>query len=259
MFGEWYKLYESFFPARPAQVEFLRHWLEPAWNSVPSGLDVACGTGAYTRALAKQGVAMVGVDLDDAMVAGAREKAAQETSCWTSAGAPVFLTGDMTLLPEVVGERGFDLVFCIGNSLPIGATSPPTAPELLARTRSMAHMVRTGGHLVIQTVNFDRVLPELSAKRELQLAPLKSGAATLQRAYRLQIDGSVDFRVTVKGPGLPPDGMELASRLHPLTAEQLSGMIRDSGLRVQEKFGDFSGAPSWTHTSPATILVAAKD
>lgn len=71
--------------------------------AVPAGsrcLDVACGTGNYTTALAEAGLRMVGVDVSRQMLASAGAKS----------GAVRWVTGDVTALP--FAEGAFDAAVC---------------------------------------------------------------------------------------------------------------------------------------------------
>ena len=105
---------------------------------VPPGariLDAGCGTGRVAIRLAELGYECAGVDLDDAMLAQARSRAAH--LAWVSADL-----ADLDLLAE--GEQPFDLVVAAGNVVPF--LSAGTEAQVMVR---LAAHVGRGGLLVV--------------------------------------------------------------------------------------------------------------
>lgn len=268
MFGDWHQLYEEFFPARPAQLTFLARTL-PA-KSPASGrstvLDVACGTGAYSRALAKLGAQVTGIDIDEEMLKHAARLAAAEFAVGTSEAdnqlvPPEFIVADMAELTEATGRREFDLVFCIGNSLVLGTNiEPPGQGTLAKRVLAMARSVTPDGTLAVQIVNFDRLLPQLARLGEIKMPSLRSAdqSARLDRAYRWRGSETIEFITSVEASGAAPGDQPGSIFLTPLRAEHLSALVASAGLIVNALSGDFAAGPAWTQSSPATILTARK-
>ena len=95
-----------------------------------SVLDAGCGTGRVAIELARRGVEVVGVDLDDSMLDSARRRAPELT----------WITHDLTTLDL---NRVFDLVVLAGN-VPL-FTPPGTAPALAS---GCARHVGPGGRIV---------------------------------------------------------------------------------------------------------------
>ena len=95
-----------------------------------SVLDAGCGTGRVGIELALRGIDVVGVDLDDSMLASARAKAPDLT----------WVTGD---LRDVDLGRTFDVVVMPGNVLIFLA--PGTETAVVA---NMARHVSPGGRLI---------------------------------------------------------------------------------------------------------------
>jgi glycine/sarcosine N-methyltransferase len=119
-------------------------------------LDAACGTGVNAAALARRGYRVWAADGSSAMAAVAAARFRSERldiplvhSMWAD-------------LPAVVGER-FDLVLCIGNSL-VHAAGRDAMLEALTGLREM---VRPGGHLVVDSRNWEKLHAE---RRIVQLA-----------------------------------------------------------------------------------------
>lgn len=105
---------------------------------VPPGariLDAGCGTGRVAVRLAELGHDLVGVDVDESMLAVARRTAPDV----------VWVAGDLAALPEPVRERTpYDLAVMAGNVVPLLA--PGT---LAAALTGLAAVLAPGGLLVV--------------------------------------------------------------------------------------------------------------
>ncbi len=100
-------------------------------------LDLACGTGDITYALADAGASSVGLDITARMVEIARGKRPPATTSR-------FLVGDMMALP--FGDATFDVV-----TTGYGIRNVPVIAEAVAE---MARVLRPGG--VLLSLDFDR-------------------------------------------------------------------------------------------------------
>lgn len=102
-------------------------------------LDIACGMGRHSRALAERGYEVVGVDISEAALSSAR------------VGSPTgasFVALDMRELDALEGE--FDAAVCLWQSF--GAFAEAENTGVL---RSMARRVRPGGRLLLDIYNRD--------------------------------------------------------------------------------------------------------
>jgi SAM-dependent methyltransferase len=98
-------------------------------------LDVPCGSGRHTLALAARGYRVTGVDLSTEAIAYARRAAAD-------AGLPAtFVQADMRDVPH---DAAFDAAVCLGNSF--GYLDLPGTRTFVA---ALAAAVRPGGGLVV--------------------------------------------------------------------------------------------------------------
>ncbi len=73
-------------------------------------LDLACGTGRHSVALALEGAKVVGIDNSSVMISKAKEHAS------SSGVSPEFFLGEMADFQTVSSEQ-YDLIICLGNSL----------------------------------------------------------------------------------------------------------------------------------------------
>jgi len=140
--------------------------------AVPAGsacLDVACGTGNYTTALAQAGLRMVGVDVSRQMLTSARVKGA--LPCWAQA--------DAVALPAA--DRAFRAVVCT-----------MALHHFRQHARAFREIARVldGGRLVLFTADREQMrrywlnayFPEAIEKATLQMPPLDQTLAQLAEA-----------------------------------------------------------------------------
>lgn len=183
-----------------------------------SAVDVACGTGLYALALARLGLRVVGSDVSRAMLAQARRSACRE-------GLDVqwVLSPMQELAGHVAGE--FDAVLCMGNSIPHLLEQA----DLEAALRGFRRLVRPGGAVVIQLLNYSRLL----GRGERIVGIERQGEAEYVRFYDF-LDGRVRFNILeIKGG---------RHRLHSTllrayTREELSRALKRCGFEDVETFG----------------------
>ena len=232
--------YDILFPASGATLDFLDEPL-PRQARV---LDVACGTGNYALALAERGHAVVGVDVESAMIAKARKKTGGTTA--------VFHVGDMRCLTDLVSP-GFDEVFCIGNSL-AHLDSEASVSGVL---EDMHDLLLPGGTLVIQVVNFD----PLVEKDQASLPPIVRAdhAITFLRHYaRSEETGRIAFTAELRiETGAPPKRLRNTVELLPILSSTLTRLVAGAGFTSIDTYGDFTVPPHGPNT-PATIVRARK-
>ncbi|MFX1560445.1 MAG: class I SAM-dependent DNA methyltransferase [Promethearchaeota archaeon] len=110
-------------------------------------LDLACGTGKHSTALALQGAEVVGIDNSEVMIARAKEYAS------SNGVSPRFILGEMTEF-QSVSESKYELIICLGNSLAL-LDSLNVLEELLS---SVFDSLTDGGVFIAQVLNFEEIL-----------------------------------------------------------------------------------------------------
>lgn len=227
--------YDEIFPFKEPQKTFLHDYLKQ--ETLRSILDIGCGTGTFALELGRTGVRVLGVDLSDEMVKIAKRKAQERGS------SSSFAIADMRNLNEIQGN--FDGILCLGNTL--AHVSGET--ELI---QVLAQFWEKGTHLLLQTVNYDRIL----ANRVKELPTIKASHLTFSRFYTYRSDGRIDFSMKIE----IPDTKQVISGvniLFPVTRAILNKALIETGWEVSGLWGNYDKT-LWTENSPATIVAAKR-
>jgi len=234
--------YDLIFPVEADTVEFLARRAAPQARV----LDIACGTGGHALALAARGLRRVtGIDLDPAMIAAARGKAA------AGPFPPRFEVLDMQRVRECF-EPGFGLVYCVGNSL----VHLESEAKIGALLRDCHALLAPGGTLVVQIIHYDRIL----AAGLTELPTLRSGGLEVRRSYRYRAgDPVVQFCTQLRVPaeeGRPERRSDNCLPLWILTRAELERLSREAGFRDLRLFGGFDGRPLAPESLPLVLSAA---
>ena len=112
-----------------------------------SALDIGCGTGSFTVALARGRVKAVGMDLSQSMLDTAKKNS-------LAYGLDIaFVNSGMDKMVCNMDTK-FDLIMCMGNTLP----HLPDKEKLYSMLIGCKQLLHPGGHLVLNLLNYDRIL-----------------------------------------------------------------------------------------------------
>ncbi len=223
--------YDKIFPYQEKTATFLTRIL-------PAGkvLDIACGTGAYARELARRGREVHAVDLDAAMI---REAKVRDTDKRVA-----YRTGDM----QDIKERGiYDGIACIGNSL-VHLPDATSIEETLTRWHAA---LKDEGELVIQIINYDRILNQ----NEIGLPTIEREGYRFERRYE-QGGSHIWFDTTL----ITPDEKRYDNRvkLTPIRPNNLVAILRRVGFNSIAVYGGFDASAFVKETSIPLVLQASK-
>ena len=224
-------LYDNLFPINAKATTFLDSLIPAERRSQePRALDAGCATGAHALGLAALGWKVVGIDSEAAMIDAAQKLAVKvELS-----GKASFLEADILGIEERFGKGSFDLVICLGNTLPhLGS---PGAASFLAQAHAV---LAPGGVIVLQTLNFSMpgigpgyVFPKITA-----------GTATMKRCYRSPSrDHPESLRFVVE---LVSDGKSQLGEtyLTPLSPKLIGSLLGDAGFKSAVRHSGWDGHP----------------
>lgn len=221
------KYYDYIFPTGEDQVKFLK---EVAGNPPKRILDIACGTGGYSLALAEQGYSVTAVDLDAGMLEQLGKKIDNSNG---AAGTIDYIQSDMVKIHDKLQSK-FNMAFCIGNSM-VHLEDINQIKEFLVNTRKM---LENDGSLVLQIINFDRII--LREINNLPTIENKDIGLSFERNYEYSKENNrmaFKTRLTVEGRSL-----ENKVLLYPARQDELMKALGDAGFKKLKLFGDFNGS-----------------
>jgi len=213
-------------------------------------LDSACGTGMHAIALARLGHRVSGADLYPEMIKKSRANA-------DHAGVRVnFETTGLGSMAGVFGKEKFDLVLCLGNSLPHLLTDA----ELTAALKDFAACLRPGGMVLIQNRNFDAVMQRRDRWMEPQVRRAGDTEWIFQRFYDYEKNGGIRFNiVTLKQEGVSGWVSSVAStRLRPQLCAELETALADAGFASIHAYGSMTGEDFSVSSSGNLVLTAIR-
>lgn len=229
--------YDTIFPHREIKEQFINRYL-PNKGQV---LDIGCATGEMAMALASDGHAVEAIDLNDKMVKMAKEKA-KKLKLMVH-----FNVLDMLSIGQSFTEVQFDLIYCIGNTLP-HLQNLAQVNKLIKQANTL---LKPTGKILIQTVNFDRLLT--MRKKELPL--IEGNDFSFQRKYEYQ-ESFIKFKAILQDK-INNEKYWLETSLLPITAQVLQKETRKAHFDKIQLKGDFSGA-AFKFDSQAMIMIAEK-
>jgi SAM-dependent methyltransferase len=222
--------YTQFAETYEAVFSFLRQHLPGPPARV---LDVGCGTGHYSGALAAQGYDTTGIDLDPAMIAHAQER------------YPAAAFHVMNMLDIAELGRTFDGVACIGNT-----AAHLTRAEFAGFVETVRGATAPGGPWVLQVMNWDYVLT-----RDVVTFPVIEGEgdAVFHRAYRDITESRVTFTTRLEVAELVI--FEDAVPLYPMRSAEVIALHEAAGFRLVKNVGSYGGAAFDPDTFSANLFV----
>lgn len=214
-----------------AESAFLEDVLE-----VPDGariLDVPCGNGRHSIALANRGYRMSGVDLADEFIQEAR----------AVGSAAEFLRADMRELPW---QAEFDGAFCLGNSF-----GYLDHAGTLGFLEAVSKALKPGAKFVLDTgCAAESILPALQTRGWMQLGDLLFLSSRSYNARESRLEMEYTF---VRG-GVS-DTRQASTAVH--TVAEIRRMLEAAGLVTRSLFGSFDKIP-YALGSPRLLVVAEK-
>jgi ubiquinone/menaquinone biosynthesis C-methylase UbiE len=206
-------------------------------------LDLACGTGTYSIALAQKGHRVDGIDLGEEMIKLAKGKGGVFAN---------FVVGDMTKLSDNFPDERYDMVFCIGNSI-VHLKNKEKIEQLILE---IYKFLNYDGSIIIQIVNFDRVI----AKQITALPTIDRSDKGVKfiRNYNLNEEGKIDFQtelIVKKDEGV--ENFLNSVPLVPLQSYELIAMLEKAGFQDIDIYGGFK-EEEFNEDSFALVVKAIK-
>jgi SAM-dependent methyltransferase len=196
-------------------------------------LELACGTGRLTLPIAAAGFDTTGLDASAAMLAGAERKAREN-------GLHIgFIHGDMGSFE--LGRR-FRMIFIGARSL----QHLTDTADLVACFSAVSRHLEEDGAFAFDIFNPDmRILARDKLQRfpvgEYQHAEL--GKLTLEEATDYDPASQVSRTTWYFSTREQRDSLVVPLVLRSIFPQELPLLVHAGGLRLEQRFGDFSGGP----------------
>lgn len=224
------RLYDHLFPVNGSAVEFYRAAAKRQGRRV---LELGCGTGHKLIPIALEGHPSFGMDSSPEMLAEAQRRADEQRV------AVEWVQGDMCAFE--LGDT-FDLVFIAANSL----LHLHETEALVSCFQSVRRHLAPGARFVFDVFNPNvRVLADADGVRRTRASftdPDRGDVSVdVAETYdaRRQVTSGTWFFSTDSEPDFFVAPLEIRS----IFPQELPLLLARGGLRIVERFGDFSGRP----------------
>ena len=210
---------------------------------IRSVVDAGCGTGFHSILLARLGVQVTAVDLSEAMLAAVRKRVAG-----TGLDIRTVASSFEDLARHV--PTPVDAVFCLGNSLPHLLSQR----ALHASLSGFAAILRPGGVLFTQTLNYDRILASPERVQNIK----ETEGSTFIRFYDF-LGELIRFnilRLVRQGGNI---GHEMRSvDLRPVLKQEFLDLLGQAGFQRAEARADLQGGEFRPSESKDLVVVAVR-
>ncbi|MFN3134745.1 MAG: methyltransferase domain-containing protein [Candidatus Kryptonium sp.] len=224
---------------------------------ITSCLDAGCGVGLHSIILSKLGVEVLGIDISASMIEKARELAQR------FGASAEFEVLDFSLIKEKYKEK-FELVFCIGNTLPHLINEK----DLLIALRNFYNALIPNGILIVQILNYDKIVkneerivnvretPEKIFVRFYDFEPTIVGSPSL-KVFEIRKD-FLKFNVLIVDKTKNYSFKLVTTRIRPIKSEDLCRKLRMVGFKEIEIFGDLLKREFKSNESKNIVVFAQK-
>ena len=242
-FEDWFDspLYDALYADRDREeaettVSLLTNYIpQPQFYSL---LDLGCGRGRHAITLAEKGYEVTGVDLSPKSIQAARESANER-----QLKNVTFHIGDMR---EPL-QAEFDGVLNLFTSFGYFEDDR----ENLNVIKNMASMTRTGGRVIIDFLNADKVTHSLKPEEQGEV----NGAQFSIR--RFIEDGTIVKEITFNKIG-NQRCVKFEERVKAYRLEWFEQAFAENGVSLLHVFGTYTGEPFDPQNSPRLLMVAEK-
>lgn len=243
--GDGYDLMINWGARLRRETPFFRKLFEE--HGVKKVLDCACGSGRHAIEFARWGLEAAGCDISPKMLRTARRNAAE-------ADVDIdFFDAGLTEVSQKVGEKKFDAVVCIGNSLPHLLTQR----ELDRAMRSIKRALAPDGLFISQIRNYEKILRENLRFMPPTSAESEGGECVFFRMLDIHGPRRVDFHIfRFRRESARWRHDVQTTRLRPITKKHMDAALERAGFQKVRHYADYAFTPFRTGKTLDLITVA---
>jgi len=212
-------------------------------------LDMACGSGRHSVALALEGADVIGFDSSASMIQAAKELVSK------NGVTPKFMVADMTSLETVLKER-FDLIVCLGNSLAL-VPSLLEANKLLSAVHSL---LDSKGIFLAQILNFEQIKKTKSRFFQPKGGVTSEGDQVIFARFFTHLEPEESTTLVLTSFVKSPEGWSTtisSQSVLQLDQEILTQAIRTGGFDQFDVYSDYGGNP-FASTEHRNLVIKAR-
>lgn len=189
-------------------------------------LDIGCATGELAFQLANSDATVIGIDLNEDLLNKAKEN--------KIGNYLTFQYGNMLELEADFQSEQFDAVLCFGNTL----VHLDTSELILKMLKAAKAVLKPGGQLLLQILNYDYIVGEQVAELPL----IETENIKFIRKYKFQDDSSIikfqtDLEIKVEEKTVSNETSLLA-----LKSNELKQLLREAGFGNIQLYSNFKQA-----------------
>jgi len=219
--------YHHIFPLNPSQVEFVKNsFTNPSRASL---LEVGCGIGLLSFALAPSFFKITAFDLDEGMLKEAqssRQNLTIEPNCLE------FLHLNMLHIGNQFGQESFDGVICFGNTL----AHLDSKKSVLKFFLQAKEVLKPNGRLLFQVLNYDLILDQ----HILSLPIIENETIRFERHYAFPIDPSIVEFKTILTIKKSQKEIVHCIPLLPIRKYEIEELLRLAGFSHYKIYGNYA-------------------
>lgn len=232
MYNKIVEVYDQIFPVKEETMAFLL-------SNLPKGsvLDLGCATGSYAIKLSQKGYRVYGLDYSQEMVDYAinqNKKLSQMAH---------FTKRDMLDLDE---KNAFIGIYSIGNTL----VHLPSKEDVWHMLKHIYEALKPGGTLVLQIINYDRILDQ----KVDSLPTIEFPNGSFMRKYEVK-DELIAFTSVLTYQDITQENVTM---LLPLRYEELKNGLKEAGFENIHAYDGFSNNPFKVGKSVQLVIKANK-
>ena len=214
------KYYSGIFPYKPVQLQFIINGLGDLQGK--NILDIGCATGELSYQLANVGANVIGIDLNEDLLAQAKKLKSHSNAR--------FQAGDMLNLTELFEPGYFDAIICFGNTL-VHLQDIGQVREMLEGARTV---LKPGGSFFLQILNYDYIL----GNRIEELLVIEDDSVKFIRKYIFTGGPTIRFNTQLV---IKKDGQSISNEtsLLALGSSDLKKVLEQAGFHSLQFYADF--------------------